>query len=285
MSADLLGLNGCVALVTGGCQSIGRGCATQLARAGCQIVVSDIVDGAAAVAELSSFGAEAIFVRADATSRDEMTELLALIERRFGRLDIAVNTVGSTRGPRPFLDIGDDEWDEVVRMNLSTAMLATQLEARTMIRLGIAGRIINVGSLSGVIGAPNASGYGAANAGVLHLTASAALELAPYQIRVNCIIPGTHDTETTRAARSGDNPALAEWVRQAEASVPLGRLGDPNETGGLAVFLASSLSSYMTGQGLISDGGLVHTSARPPIGLGMVAQSVPPPAPSATVLT
>ena len=281
MTADLLGLAGSVALVTGGCQSIGRGCATQLARAGCRVVVADIVDGAAAVAELCELGTEAMFVRADATSRLDMTDLLALIESRFGQLDVAVNTVGSTRGPRPFLDITDDEWDEVVRMNLSTAMLATQLEARMMIRLGIAGRIINVGSLSGVIGAPNAAGYGAANAGVLHLTASASLELAPYRIRVNCIIPGTHDTETTRAARGGDNPALVEWVRRAEASVPLGRLGDPLETGGLAVFLASTLSSYMTGQGLISDGGLVHTSARPPIGLGMVAQSVQPSSPVA----
>jgi len=88
-----------------------------------------------------------------------------------------------------------------------------------------------------------------------------------------------------RYAMEINDPWLAEWVRQAEGSVPLGRLGDPLETGGLAVFLASTLSSYMTGQGLISDGGLVHTSARPPIGLGMVAQSVPRPSTAAAPLT
>ena len=265
----LLDLDGSVALVVGGSQSIGRGCAVQLARAGCRVVVADIADGGEAVEEMRALGAEAVFMPVNARSRSEVRGLVEQVVDQFGRLDVAVNTVGSTKGPKPFLDIEDDEWDEVVAKNLSTAMLGTQLEALAMIGCGVEGRIINVSSLSGIAGAPNAAGYGAANAGVLHFTASAALELARYGIRVNCIVPGTHLTETTRAALAGDDPDLAEWVRLTGESVPLGRLGEPWETGGVAVFLASKLSAYVTGQGILSDGGLIHTTARPPIGMAM----------------
>lgn len=270
---QLLGLRDAVAVVTGGTQSIGRGCAVALARAGCHVVIADLVDGADAVREITALGRDAIFVHTDARSKESIDAMVEATIARFGRLDVAVNTVGSTKGPKPFLDIALDEWDDVVTQNLSTAMLCTQVEALAMIRLGIPGRIINVSSLSGVVAAPNAAGYGAANAGVRHLTRSAALELGRYGIRVNCIVPGTHRTEAVTKAMA-ENAQIAEWVRVVGAAAPLGRIGAVGETAGVAVFLASQLSSFVTGQEIVSDGGVHHTTSRPPMGMDAEADAV-----------
>jgi NAD(P)-dependent dehydrogenase (short-subunit alcohol dehydrogenase family) len=270
---ELLGLRDAVAIVTGGTQSIGRGCAVALARAGCHVVIADLVDGHEAVREIEALGREAIFLRTDARSKSSIEALVEAAVARFGRLDVAVNTVGSTKGPKPFLDIDLEDWDDVVTQNLSTTMLSTQVEALAMIRLGIPGRIVNVSSLSGVVGAPNAAGYGAANAGVIHVTRTAAMELARYGIRVNCIVPGTHATEAVREATDRD-PRIAEWIRVVGESAPLGRIGEVWETAGVAVFLASKLSSYVTGQEIVSDGGVQHTTSRPPMGMDAEAEAV-----------
>ena len=178
-----------------------------------------------------------------------------------------MNTVGGTHGPTPFLDLTREEWESVVALNASSALWSCQAEARRMIDAGVDGSIVNLGSLSGLEAAPNVVDYGAANAAVIHLTRSIALELAPHQIRVNCIVPGAHKTETVVAAAAA-NPEIARWVERNSAATPLGRLGDPSETGGVAVFLASRLSSYVTGQEIVVDGGMQHTTARPPVGQG-----------------
>jgi NAD(P)-dependent dehydrogenase (short-subunit alcohol dehydrogenase family) len=270
---ELLGLRDGVAIVTGGARSIGRGCALALARAGCHIVVADLVDGAGTVAEVEALHRQAMYVPGDMRSKDDVQRLVSTTVERFGRLDVAVNTVGSTKGPKPFLDIDLGEWDEVVAQNLTTTVLCIQAESLAMIGLGSKGRIINIASLSGLVGAPNAAGYGAANAGVVHVTRSAALELARYGIRVNCIVPGTHYTEAVREAQARD-PQIAEWVRQTGDACPLGRIGEVWETAGVAVFLASRLSSFVTGEEIVSDGGVLHTTARPPIGMATEAEAV-----------
>ncbi|HVM67167.1 MAG TPA: SDR family oxidoreductase, partial [Acidimicrobiales bacterium] len=234
---ELLGLRDAVAIVTGGSRSIGRGCAVLLARAGCHVVIADLVDGHEAVAEIEALGRDALYVHGDMRMKDAVQRVVDATVERFGRLDVAVNTVGSTKGPKPFLDIDLDEWDHVVAQNLTTTVLSMQAEALAMIRLGTPGRIINIASLSGVVAAPNAAGYGAANAGVIHVTRSAALELARYGIRVNCIVPGTHYTEAVHEAL-GRDPQIAEWVRQTGEACPLGRIGEVWETAGVAVFLA-----------------------------------------------
>lgn len=270
---ELLGLRDAVAIVTGGAQSIGRGCAVALARAGCHVMIADLADGSDAVREIHAFGRDAIFHRTDARTKTSVEEMVATTTAYFGRLDVAVNTVGSTKGPQPFLDIELDDWDDVVTQNLSTAMLCTQVEALAMIEQGSGGSIINVSSLSGLVAAPNAAGYGAANAGVVHLTRSAALELGRYGIRVNCVVPGTHRTEAVVKAEAA-NPQIAEWIRVVGASTPLGRLGDVAETSGVAVFLASRLSAYVTGQEIVSDGGVQHTTSRPPMGMDAEAEAV-----------
>ena len=269
----LLGLRDAVALVTGGAKSIGRGCAVALARAGCHVVIADLVDGTDAVDEIQGLGRRARYEHGDMRSKADLQRIVDATIGEFGRLDVAVNTVGSTKGPKPFLDIEIGEWDDVVTQNLSTTVLSTQVEALAMIRLGIKGRIVNVASLSGLAGAPNAAGYGAANAGVVHMTRSAALELARYGIRVNCIVPGTHYTEAVREALARD-PQIAEWVQRTGEACPLGRIGAVWETAGVAVFLASELSSFVTGEEVVSDGGVLHTTARPPIGMAAEAQAV-----------
>jgi NAD(P)-dependent dehydrogenase (short-subunit alcohol dehydrogenase family) len=263
---DLLGLRGKLALVTGGARSIGRGCAVELARAGCDVAVVDVGDATEAVTAIRAIGRDADAYTADARDAAAVDEAVAAVAARFGRLDVAVNTVGGTHAPKGFLDLDVAEWHDVVDRNALATFLCCRSEAAWMREHGVAGSIVNVASLSGVAGAPNAVDYGAANAAVVHLTASMALELAPHGIRVNCIAPGAHWTETTREASASDDPQMRAWVAATEAATPLGRLGDVAEAGGVAVFLASRLSSYVTGQTIVSDGGLVHTTARPPLG-------------------
>ena len=268
---DLLGLEDTVALVTGGAQSIGRGCAVQLARAGCDVAIVDLIDAADAVAEIESLGRRAMAVQADLRDKAQVDSVVARVAGSFGPLQVAVNTVGGTTAPKPLLDLTVEEWRSVAELNEVTTLLCCQAEALSMIGEGTPGSIINIASVSGVVGAPNTAGYGAANAGVISLTRSAALELAPYGVRVNCIVPGAHVTETTRRASApGADPALVAWVEAASKAAPLGRLGETWEAGGVAVFLASRLSSYVTGHPIPCDGGILHTTARPPIGMTMV---------------
>jgi len=262
---ELLGLWDSVALVTGGARSLGRGCALALARAGCDVAVADIADASETVAQIEALGRRAVAVSADLRSPEGAAAMVAGAVDALGPFAVAVNTVGGTRGMGPFLELGADQWESVVALNTSTALWSCQAEARQMIDAGIGGSIVNLGSLSGLEAAPNVVDYGAANAAVIHLTRSIALELAPHGIRVNCIVPGAHSTESVAVA-AAQSPEVAGWVERTSAATPLGRLGNPLETGGVAVFLASRLSSYVTGQEIVVDGGMQHTTARPPVG-------------------
>jgi NAD(P)-dependent dehydrogenase (short-subunit alcohol dehydrogenase family) len=264
---SLLGLWDTVALVTGGARSLGRGCALALARAGCHVAIVDIADASSVVTEIATLGRRAVAVEADVREPGGAAAMVAAVEAELGVLHVAVNTVGGTHGPKPFLDLDRDDWEPVLARNASATMWSCQAEARVMIEHATTGSIVNVGSLSGLESAPNVVDYGAANAAVINMTRSIALELAPHGIRVNCIVPGAHRTETVVEAAAGD-PQIAAWVERNAAVTPLGRLGDPEETGGVAVFLASRLSSYVTGQAIVVDGGMQHTTARPPVGQG-----------------
>ena len=264
---ELLGLWDRVALVTGGSRSLGRGCALALARAGCHVAIVDVLDASDTVAEIETLGRRAVAVSADVRDPEGAESMAQEVIDALGPFHVAVNTVGGTHGPTPFLDLTREEWESVVALNASATLWSCQAEARRMIDAGVDGSIVNLGSLSGLEAAPNVVDYGAANAAVIHLTRSIALELAPHGIRVNCIVPGAHKTESVVAAAAA-NPEIARWVERNSAATPLGRLGDPSETGGVAVFLASRLSSYVTGQEIVVDGGMQHTTARPPVGQG-----------------
>lgn len=271
---DLLGLVDQVALVTGGGGiGMGRAHCLRLASAGCHIVVVDSNPdgGRRTVQEVEALGRKSIFVEADVRKEDQVSNMVQEAFESFGRLDVAVNHVGGPIQVIPFLDYTGASWDAVIELNLKATVLCCQAEALKMIEHDIPGRIINVASSSGVVGAPTIAAYGAAKAGVIHLTKSLGMEFAPYNLRVNCIIPGTHTNEAQKARMADPNtPSEAKsFMELAAKAPPLGRLGEPWETAGLAVFFASKLSSYVTGHSLLSDGGVSHTTARPAVGLDM----------------
>jgi NAD(P)-dependent dehydrogenase (short-subunit alcohol dehydrogenase family) len=270
-AAQLFGLTNAVALVTGGAGGIPKATAIALARAGAHVAVVDIADKftAETVKEIEALGRRAIGLHADVRSPDDVHQMVETTRSELGPITVAINGVGSLGAatPKSFLDFTLDEWNGPIELNLTSAMLCMQAEAVAMIRDGIAGRIVNFGSTSGLSAAPSVSHYGAANAGVIHLTRSVALELAPYDIRVNCVVPGTHNIDRSgRETPTSRRPEQAEFLRRAAEATPQKRLGLADETAGVALFLASNLSSYMTGHAVISDGGITHTTARPPVG-------------------
>lgn len=276
---DGLGLAGRIAIVTGGGNGIARSTALRLAGAGCDVAVVDLDADAAerTVAEVEALGRRAIAVQADLTDSEAPCRMVAATVERLGAPSVAVNVCGGTGGVfKPFLDITVDEWRRPIELNLTSTFLSCQAEAIAMVHGGRGGAIVNVGSTSGIAAAPNLSGYGAANAAVIHFTKSAALELAPFGIRVNCVVPGTHWTEGTRrlATSEDSSPEVKAFYAQAAAATPLGRLGEADETSGVALFLASDLSSYLTGHHVISDGGLMNTTARPAFGGAIVPEAL-----------
>lgn len=275
----LLGLDGKVALVTGAGNGIARATALDLADAGCDVAVVDRDPDAAerTVAEVTAKGRRAVAIQADVTDPAAPAAMVDQAVGLLGPISVAVNVAGGTAGvTKSFLDISIDEWHKPLALNLDSTFLSVQAEAIAMVKAGLRGTIVNVGSSSGVTAAPNLSPYGAANAGVIHFTKTAALELAPYGIRVNCLIPGTHWTVGTRGHMNNpDAPAtVREFFAKSAAATPLGDLGEPEQTAGVALFLASALSSYMTGNSVISDGGILHTTARPTFGGGTVPEAI-----------
>ena len=282
MSADLaglLGLQGRVALVTGAGNGIARATALQLASAGCDVAVVDIKaeDAERTVTEVQERGRRAVAIQADVTDPAAPARMVAEACAALGDISVAVNVAGGTAGVnRPLLDLTLEEWRRPLALNLDSTFLSVQAEAIAMVRGGRGGTIVNVGSTSGVTAAPNIAAYGAANAGVIHLTKTAAIELAPYGVRVNCLVPGTHWTVGTRAHMDDpDAPAsVREFFARSAAVTPLGDLGEPAQTAGVALFLASELSSYMTGSSVVSDGGILHTTARPAFGGGTVPDAI-----------
>ncbi|MBS1889210.1 MAG: SDR family oxidoreductase [Actinobacteria bacterium] len=264
---DLLGLVDEVALVLGGGgEGMGRSHCVQLARAGCDVVVADLdADGGCrTVAAVEALGRRAIFVETDATDSDSVRGAVAAALAEFDRLDVQMNHVGGTIGSVPFLDYDDEDWDRTVALNLKPVVYGSRHAALAMIERGTAGRIINTGSSSGITAADALSAYGAAKAGVIHLTKTLALELAQFGIRVNCIVPGTHEPMDFPGGELPPGVDSVEEFLDLNRSAPaLGRLGRSDETAGLAVFFASRLSAYVTGQALLSDGGLLLTINRP----------------------
>ncbi|MFB4303884.1 SDR family NAD(P)-dependent oxidoreductase [Actinomadura sp. NTSP31] len=270
-AAELLGLTDAVALVTGGGGGIPKATAIALAKAGAHVAVVDIAEEFAAqtVKEIEDLGRRAVALHADVRRPEEVRAMVAQARSELGPIAVAVNGVGSLGAatPKSFLDFDLAEWNGPIELNLTSTMLCMQAEALAMIGDGVQGRIVNFGSTSGVTAAPSISHYGAANAGVIHLTRSAALELAPYDIRVNCVVPGTHAIDRSgRETATSRRPEQAEFMRKAAEATPQKRLGGAEETAGVAVFLASALSSYMTGHSVVSDGGITHTTRRPAVG-------------------
>lgn len=245
ITPSAVSLDGRVAVVTGGGAGIGRGIAAGLAAFGARVAIweRDEQSCASAAAEVDGLG-----LVTDVRDAAAVDAALSDTVARLGSVHILVNNAGGTF-PSPLLDTSENAWDALYRANLRHVLLCTQRVARVMVAAGHPGSIINVTSIEGVRAAPGYAAYAAAKAGVVNYTRTAALELAEHGIRVNGLAPDF--TLTEGLAAMGGPQRLDDAARM----VPLGRAGHVDEMAGAAVFLASDLSSYLTGQTLHVDGG------------------------------
>ena len=251
-----------VALVTGGGAGIGRAIARSFAAAGADIVIADIVPARCeeVAARVRELGRAALPVVTDAMATDQVPAMVEAAEKWFGRIDILVNNVGGV-AKRPFLEQSERSWRRHIDLNFVSMLAATSAAVPAMIRGGRGGSIINVSSIEGERAAPNFAVYAACKAAMNSFTRSMALELSEHRIRVNSIGPDLIPTAGTMGnLRHPVDPSAprvvpAEQEHSAKVRIPLGRPGLEEECGSVALFLASEMSSYVTGAIVPVDGG------------------------------
>ena len=249
--ANAFDLGGRVAIVTGGNGGIGLGMAQGLARAGAALVIAgrNAAKNAAAVTALQALGAKAAAGEADLTEQRACQGLIAAALDRFGRVDILINNAGINIRKQP-QDYSLEEWKSVLDTNLTSAFLCSQAAYPAMLKAG-GGKIVNIGSMMSIFGAAFAGPYGASKGGMVQLTKSLASAWAKDKIQVNAVLPGWIDTELTRQTRK----EVAGLHERVLARTPAGRWGEPADFAGIAVFLASSASDFITGAAIPVDGG------------------------------
>jgi NAD(P)-dependent dehydrogenase (short-subunit alcohol dehydrogenase family) len=278
---DLMGrLDGKVAVVTGGANGIGRACCERFAEEGADLVVADLLDDAAAetVAAVERHGRKALFVHADATSRDDNVAAMQAAVETFGGLDVLVTAAGVSHAgyrsgdvqgtvrqlagggsldpqrlvdpARSFLDLTTEGWQAVLDVNLTGTFLAVQEAGRRMLEGGRGGSIVTIASIAAKVPEAGTPAYGVSKAGVWMLTKKVATAFAPHGIRVNAIGPGFVDTNMTAIIRElGAEQRFLDMI-------PMRRMGTAREIANTALFLASDEASYFTGEILHPDGGV-----------------------------
>lgn len=240
-----------VAVVTGGGRGIGRAVALALAEAGADVAlaVSRDVEAAEAVAEeVRAKGRHALARRTDVASGEETEALVAAAVEELGRIDILVNNAGITRDGL-VMRMGEEDWDAVLDVNLKGAFNCSRAALRRMVRQR-SGRIVNITSVMGITGNAGQANYAASKAGLIGLTKSTAKEVGSRGITCNAVAPGWIQTRMTAGLSE-------EIASQALKQIPLGRLGEPEDIASLVVFLCSEAASYITGQVIVVDGGLI----------------------------
>ncbi|MDR6997938.1 3-oxoacyl-[acyl-carrier-protein] reductase [Neobacillus niacini] len=246
-----MSLAGKAVLVTGASRGIGREIALELARQGANVAVNFAGSEAKAnevVDEIKALGRDAFTVKCDVSNSEEVASMVKETVERFGKLDILVNNAGITKD-NLLMRMKEEEWDDVISINLKGVFLVTKAVTRQMMKQR-SGRIINIASIVGVSGNPGQANYVAAKAGVIGLTKTTAKELAARNITVNAIAPGFITTDMT--------DKLTEEIKtEMLKQIPLARFGEPKDIAKVTAFLASDDSSYMTGQTLHIDGGMV----------------------------
>jgi 3-oxoacyl-[acyl-carrier protein] reductase len=244
-------LTGKVAVVTGGSRGIGRSIALDLAKEGAKVVLFYAGNHAAAeetTAAITALGTEAAALQVNVADSEQVDLAFKQVIKQFGRIDILVNNAGITRD-NLLMRIKEEDWDQVIDTNLKGVFLCCKAVIRPMMKQR-GGRIINISSVVGVSGNPGQANYVAAKAGVIGITKTMAKEFASRNITVNAIAPGFIQTDMTSV--------LDEKVKEATlASIPLGRYGAAEEVASTVSFLASDKASYITGQTIHVDGGLV----------------------------
>lgn len=252
-----MGLEGKVAVVTGGNSGIGKAIVLELAKKGAKVAINYVVNPEAAeelARQIAATGGQAIAVKADVS---RVTELQALVDsavKAFGRLDVMVNNAGvETR--TSLLDTTEPQYDRVLDVNLKSAFFGTQIAARQMISQGGGGRIINITSVHEDWPMPGNTAYCLSKGGMRMLTRTAGVELAPHGIHVVGVGPGAVATPINTATM--ENPALLKKLNEA---IPMGRLARPEEIASVVAFLAEDGASYMTATTIFADGGLMQSS-------------------------
>ena len=242
-------LNGQTALVTGAGRGLGRCIAQSLAAAGAKVACIDVsVEGLAdTVAAIRAAGGIAEPIACDVTQSERVGEAVDQVVKLWGSLYILVNNAGITRD-NVIVRMKDEQWDAVININLRGTFLFTRAAARPMMKAR-GGRIINIASVSGLMGNPGQVNYSASKAGVIGLTRTVARELASRNVTVNAVAPGFIATDMTAALGE-------DILQQVRKEIPLGRLGDPQDVADAVLFLASDAASFITGHVLTVDGGL-----------------------------
>ena len=250
------GLQGRVAIVTGGSQGIGEACVRRFAQEGAQVVIADVADarGQALAAELG-----ALYVHCDVGDKAQVDALVAEVLRAHGRIDVLVNNAGIFKAA-DFLDVTEADFDAVLRVNLKGAFLVGQAVARAMAQAG-RGSIVNMSSVNGVMAIPTIASYNVSKGGINQLTRAMALALADKGVRVNAVGPGTIATELAAAAVLTSDEAKNKIMMRT----PLRRLGEPREVADVVAFLASDASSYVTGEIIMIDGGRMALNYTVPV--------------------
>ncbi len=273
-------INGKVALVTGagGERGIGRAIAIRLAEEGADVVVNDVAQNPYAdrqsgwggvpdvVREIESLGRQAIGITTDVTDSNQVADMVRRAMDRFGHINILVNNAGSRPGRDrvPVVDLEEDDWDLVQRVNVKGTFLCSRAVAREMIGQELGGKIIVISSSAGKRGRARFAAYCASKFALIGFTQSLALELAPHRINVNAICPGWVDTERQdyiSAALASEGESAEEFraqrVRESALATPLGRVADASDIARMAAFLASAESDYLTGLSVSVSGGTV----------------------------
>jgi meso-butanediol dehydrogenase/(S,S)-butanediol dehydrogenase/diacetyl reductase len=258
-----MSFHGKTCIVTGSARGMGKAIGLRLAKDGANVVFADInqAEAESAAAEGKRSDLRTLGLKVDVGDRGQIQQLIRRTVSEFGRLDIIFNNAGINH-VQPFMETTEENWNRIMRVNALGVLICTQEAAKQMISQGGGGKIINTASIAGRQGYPNVAPYCASKFAVISLTQSAARELAKHKITVNGFAPGVVDTPLWEQIdrehiETGETTKPGEAMRNFAAGILLGRVATPDDITGLAYFLASPASDYITGQTIIVDGGMV----------------------------
>jgi NAD(P)-dependent dehydrogenase (short-subunit alcohol dehydrogenase family) len=259
-------LQGKTAIVTGGSRGIGAAIGIGFAKAGAKVALTSrkINDLEAVAAEIKAFGGEALPIQSHLGKTDEISKMVKTVQDKFGKIDILVNNAGASPAMGSVLESDERLWDTIMNLNLKGLYFTSQAVAKIMKEQGN-GKIINIASVDGHMAEAGVSVYSISKAGVRMVSKAFAGELAAFNIQVNTIAPGPISTKMLNSHWFHLPPEQAEKERKAMAQMtPMGRIGEPDEIVGAALYLASDASSYTTGAEIIVDGGVLLVGALKP---------------------